>query len=52
MIVLDHVAIRIKHDSCPKCGSKNIVVTWRCGKPNVVSYECLDCKEVHEEPAE
>ena len=49
--IVDSVAIRIKHNSCPKCGSKNIEIVWRCEDPDVVSYECLDCKTITKESA-
>jgi len=48
-MILDAVAMRIKHVRCPKCGSENIEIIWRCEEPGIVSYECLDCKQVTKE---
>jgi transposase-like protein len=52
MIVLDEVGMRIKHTHCPKCGSDNLEIVWRCEDPGVVSYICLDCKAVTKETAQ
>ncbi len=49
--VVHAVAMRIKHSVCPKCGSKNITIVWKCEDPDAVSYECPDCKEVTRESA-
>ena len=51
-MIIDSRAIRLRHSSCPKCGSKNIEIVWKCEDPENVSYECLDCKEVTTEPAQ
>ncbi len=45
-MILDEKTMRIKHVRCPKCGSEHIEIIWRCEEPGIVSYECLDCKQV------
>lgn len=51
MTVIDAVGFRIMHRRCSKCGSDNIEIGWRCEKPEVISYKCLekDCGHVEEE---
>ena len=47
--LIQAVGFRIKHTHCPKCGSENIEVIWRCTEPEIVSYECRECEQVTRE---
>jgi transposase-like protein len=47
--VVSSVEFQLMRATCPKCGSKNIEVVWNCSEPEILRYECRDCKEVRRE---
>lgn len=43
-MIIDSVAMRLIW-LCPFCRSEDIHAVWSCEKPEIVSYDCQDCKK-------